>query len=224
VNSNEKSYHLQNRGRAVKKPIFRDEDLASGPEDAPLVLHLTRAQIEDLMKVFQDWYESAPTAFARRVRGRYWMAFLCLRFTGARIGEILRINDITDIDYPHGEILIAVDTDARRPRAIPVPPYVTAILSEYLEEFPAMRGKVFALDQGNFRREFYRRAEEAEIPRELSHPHILRHTRAIEMVRAGVPLTVVQTILGHTVSSTTVIYLQQSKTDPKTILAKMGLL
>jgi len=148
-----------------------------------------------------------------------------MRFTGARIGEILNINDITDIDFSLGEIRISLGRDARRPRAVPVPSSLTAILSEYLEEFPVMRGKVFALDQGNFRREFYRRAEEAEIPRELSHPHILRHTRAIEMVRAGVPLTLVQTILGHSVSSTTVIYLQKhSRVDHKTILEKMGLL
>ena len=105
-----------------------------------------------------------------------------------------------------------------------MPLSVTATLSEYLVEFPAMRGKVFALDQGNFRREFYRRAEEAEIPRELSHPHILRHTRAIEMVQAGVPITAVQTILGHTMSSTTVIYLQRSGADLRTILSRMGLL
>jgi integrase len=213
----------------VKKPFPWGDDIASGPDDdmpenTTLVLHLKQAQIESLMKVFQDWYESAPTVFARRVRGRYWMAFLCMRFTGARIGEILKINDITDVDFSHGEIRISLGREARSPRAIPVPPSVTEILTEYLGEFPGMRGKVFALDQGNFRREFYRRAEEAEIPRELSHPHILRHTRAIEMVQAGVPLTVVQTILGHTVSSTTVIYLQRSKADPKTILSKMGLL
>ena len=208
----------------MKKSLPNADGTKSGPEDAPLVLHLTRSQIENLMKVFRDWFESSPTMFARRVRGRYWMAFLCMRFTGARIGEILRIDDTTDVDFSHGEIRIRLGLEARSPRAIPVPPSVTAVLAGYLEEFPAMRGKVFALDQGNFRREFYRRAEEAEIPRELSHPHILRHTRAIEMVQAGVPLTVVQTILGHTVSSTTVIYLQQSRADPKTILARMGLL
>lgn len=208
----------------MKKPVFRDKHIESTPEDPPLVLHLTPSQVENLMKVFQDWYESAPSTFARRVRGRYWMAFLLMRFTGARIGEILRINDITDIDFSHGEIVISLSGETRRPRVIPVPLSVAAVFSGYLEEFPAMRGKVFALDQGNFRREFYRRAEEAEIPRELSHPHILRHTRAIEMVQAGVPITVVQTILGHTVSSTTVIYLQQSRRDLRTILAEMGLL
>ena len=208
----------------MKQMFPRGGGTESGSPDGPLVLHLTGSQIESLTKVFQDWFESAPTVFARRVRGRYRMAFLCMRFTGARIGEILRINDITDVDFSQGEILISLGTEARRPRAIPVPPSLTAVLSGYLEEFPAMRGKVFALDQGNFRREFYRRAEEAEIPRELSHPHILRHTRAIEMVQAGVPLTIVQAILGHTVSSTTVIYLQRSRSDPKTILSKMGLL
>ncbi len=206
---------------------IRFEDEAPSPGSTPAVLYLTRDQIDHLTRVFRVWYDSAPSVFTRRVRGRYWMAFLLLRFTGARIGEILRVNDLTDVDLQHGKILITVEVGGKKsPRIVPVPPYVTSNLVEYIEDFPGMRGKVFALDQGNFRREFYRRAEEAEIPRALSHPHILRHTRAIEMIRAGVPLTVVQTILGHTVSSTTVIYLEQVTVtgDPKSILEDMGLI
>lgn len=207
----------------MRRTRLKDEAPSSGA--TPAVLYLTRPQVDELTQVFRAWYDSAPTVFTRRVRGRYWIAFLCLRFTGARIGEILKINDVTDVDFKHGEILITVEIGNRKsPRAVPVPSYVTSSLIEYIDEFPNMRGRVFALDQGNFRREFYRRAEEAEIPRELSHPHILRHTRAIEMIRAGVPLTVVQTILGHTVSSTTVIYLEQVTTDPKSILETMGLI
>ena len=87
-----------------------------------------------------------------------------------------------------------------------------------------MRGKVFALDQGNFRREFYRRAEEADIPRPLSHPHILRHTRAVELLQAGVPLNAVQDLLGHVLTSTTVIYLQRSEVTVRKILQDKGLL
>ena len=37
-------------------------------------------------------------------------------------------------------------------------------------------------------------AEEAGIPKELGQPHILRHTRAIELLRAGVPVSIVQNI------------------------------
>jgi len=192
--------------------------------DSDALLSLTHPQVEELMRVFRDWYDSAPSAFARRVRGRYWIAFLCMRYTGARIGEVLKINDITDIDFTRAEILIQIGAQGRRPRRVPLPRQVLFSIAEYLEQFPAMRGKIFTLDQGNFRREFYRRAEEAEIPRKLSHPHILRHTRAMEMVRAGVPLSLIQSILGHTVSSTVLLYLERYTSDPKEILEDRGLL
>ena len=87
-----------------------------------------------------------------------------------------------------------------------------------------MKGRVFTLDQGNFRRKFYRRAEEANIPRELSHPHILRHSRAVELLQAGVPLITVQQLLGHTLSSTTAVYLQCPGIAAKKILNEKGLL
>ena len=48
------------------------------------------------------------------------------------------------------------------------------------------------------------------IPKELAHPHILRHTRAIELLRAGVPVTVVQDLLGHSALTTTAVYLRIS--------------
>jgi len=188
------------------------------------MLSLTRQQVEELTRVFRDWYDSAPSAYARRVRGRYWIAFLCMRYTGARIGEVLNIDDAADIDFSGEEMAIRFEARKRRSRKVPVPRQFMLSLVEYLDEFPAMRGRIFTLDQGNFRREFYRRAEEAEIPRELSHPHILRHTRAMEMVRAGVPLSLIQAMLGHAASTTVLLYLERSTADPKEILEDLGLL
>jgi site-specific recombinase XerD len=57
-----------------------------------------------------------------------------------------------------------------------------------------------------------------------SHPHVLRHTRAMEMVRAGVPLTIVQQILGHANLNTTAVYLQFSGQEAKAILKERGLI
>jgi integrase len=209
----------------VKRIFFPEDSDWPGPDDVPSVHHLSRMQVERLLEAYKDWFDSAPSLFTRKVRGRYWLSFLCLRFTGARIGEVLKLNDLTDIDFDRHEILITVDVGERKaPRAIPVPPGVIMSLAEYLEEFPEVRGKVFALDQGNFRREFYRRAEEAELPRQLSHPHILRHTRAIELVQAGVPLVTVQFLLGHALSSTTVIYLERPRLTLRSILEDKGLL
>lgn len=188
---------------------------------------LDNLQLDKLMESFEAWYRCAPTPFLRRVRGRYWLSFLMLRYTGARVGEILRVDDSADIDFERQEIYISNrphESPKRLRRSIPVPSQLITLVQEYLSEFPIMRGRVFALDQGNFRREFYRRAEEANIPRELSHPHILRHTRALEMVRAGVPLGTIQGLLGHLAPLSTFAYFQVSETSARKILKEKGLL
>ncbi|WP_456324098.1 tyrosine-type recombinase/integrase, partial [Desulfonauticus submarinus] len=61
-------------------------------------------------------------------------------------------------------------------------------------------------------------------PRKLAHPHILRHTRAIELLRNGVPVTIVQDILGHSALTTTAIYLRISGQEAKGILKEKGLI
>jgi len=206
---------------------FSEADHGTAPGCASPVDHLSRSQLHRLMDAFRCWNESAPTPYVRKVRGRYWLAFLMLRFTGARIGEILSVDDSTHIDFTQNEIRIVARTrsSGRNPaRIIPVPPEVISGVSRYRSEFPRMRGRVFTLDPGNFRREFYRRAEDAYLPRELSHPHILRHSRAVELLQAGVPLITVQQLLGHTLSSTTAIYLQCPGVAAKKILDEKGLL
>jgi integrase len=47
---------------------------------------------------------------------------------------------------------------------------------------------------------------------------VLQHTRALEMICAGVLLTIVQQILGHAYLNTTSIYLQFSGQEAKSIL------
>ncbi len=201
----------------------------SASRSSTRVEHLNQHQVQRLSKVFELWYLKAPSNFTRRVRGRYWLSYLLLRYTGARIGEVFRLNDLTDIDLDRNEVrILPLESRAVRGtgRTIPVPVMVIAQIADYWTEFPDMRGKVFALDQGNFRREFYHRAEEAEIPRDLSHPHVLRHTRVIEMLRAGVPLTAVQDLMGHVMSRTTALYLQKTgiENTVRTILEDRGLL
>lgn len=205
-------------GENLSKPLEKD--------GRPFPHHLTEAQMKRLMEAFRSWRESAGKAHTQRVRGRYWLTFILLRFTGARIGEVLKVRDDKDIDLARGEVRIAPSptSPGKSLRTIPLPPEALEDLAHYLKAFPHMKGKVFALDQGNFRREFYQRAQEARIPRELSHPHILRHTRAMELLDAEVPLTVVRDILGHSLTSTTAVYLRRKEMTIRSILRDKGLL
>ena len=90
--------------------------------------------------------------------------------------------------------------------------------------FEKKMSNLFAVYRNNFYIIFQERCQEAGIPRELAHPHILRHTRAIELLRAGVPVTIVQDLFGHSALTTTAIYLKISGQDAKGILKGKGLI
>ena len=87
-----------------------------------------------------------------------------------------------------------------------------------------MKESLFRLKRTFFYRVFREHCEEAGIHKELSHPHILRHTRAIELLRAGVPVTVVQDLLGHSALTTTAVYLRISNAEAKRILRDRGVI
>ena len=191
--------------------------------------YLLPVQLEALTQAFRSWYDMDVKKAQKANRGRYWLTFLLLRYTGARIGEVLLIDDTIDIDFRNAEIrLVTLKRRNKKKknttRIVPVPEKVISEIATYLAEYPNMRGKAFKLQQSNFRRKFYELAEEAGIPRKLAHPHILRHTRAIELLRNGVPVTIVQDILGHSALTTTAIYLRISGQEAKGILKEKGLI
>ncbi len=203
---------------------------------------LTDDQINALTKAFQDWYDDKSINNYRRFfRGRYWLVFLLLRYTGARLSEVLNLN-LNDIDFRNAEIKL-ITLKRHNPkkknqyRIVPVPANVIAEISNFImfaqkqakksfkkQDFEKYMENLFALKPNNFYIVFRERCEEVGIPKDLAHPHILRHTRAIDLLRAGVPVTIVQDLLGHSALTTTAIYLKISGQEAKGILREKGLI
>lgn len=190
------------------------------------IQYLNEEELNNLTAVWQVYYYEAGKKAKKPNRGRYFFTFLVLRYTGARLGEVLSIDDEKDIDWRNGEIKIKTlkSRKKRAERIVPVPHIVLQELARYLMEYPEMKGKVFKLDQGNFRRVFYELSRKAGIPGEKAHPHVLRHTRAMEMIKAGIPLTIIQNILGHASLNSTAVYLRFSNQESKMLLREKGLL
>ena len=191
--------------------------------------YLPESQLNNLIATFQSWYDDKSISDTkRRIRGRYWLIFLTLRFTGARISEVINIKH-EDIDFRNAEIRL-ITLKRHNPkkkgqyRIVPVPSNLTSEIANYIVEYPNMRDKVFKVDRSNFNKVFKELCLKAGIPKELAHPHILRHTRAIELLRAGVPVTIVQDLLGHSALTTTAIYLKISGQEAKGILRERGLI
>ena len=191
--------------------------------------YLSESQINRLTSTFQSWFDQKDISEAkRRIRGRYWLVFLVLRYTGARISEVISIKH-EDIDFRNAEIRL-ITLKKHNPkkkgtyRIIPVPGNVTAEAANYLAQYPYMKDKMFSVNRSNFYKVFQERCIESNIPKDLAHPHILRHTRAIELLRAGVPVTIVQDLLGHSALTTTAVYLKMSGQEAKGIMKEKGLI
>jgi len=203
------------------------DDLVPLPQGG--IKYLSPQELDALTGSFQHWLDATTGPRRRKARLRYWLTFLTLRYTGARLGEVLQIDDSVDVDFREAEIRI-LNLKRHNPRhkgqkrQVPVPAELIAEIAKAWAEYPELRGKLFKLDASNFRKCFLARCREAGIPRELSHPHVLRHTRAIELLRAGVPVTVVQQLLGHAFLSTTAVYLRLSGQEVKQVLREKGLI
>ena len=159
------------------------------------VKYLSQAQLETLASAFRTWLEAARDERSRQSRTRLWLLFLLLRYTGMRLGEALVLDDRLDIDLVRGVVKIGGDS----PREVPLPDEVMDALKIFFEAPMSLelRGQVFHMDQGYVRRIFSERGKGTGIPRELLNPRVLRHSRAVELLRGGVPVVVVDAMLGH---------------------------
>ncbi|BFR47324.1 TOBE domain-containing protein [Nitratidesulfovibrio sp. HK-II] len=180
------------------------------------VKHLTSEQLDELTATFHAWFGAASTPVQRRSRGRLWVAFLMMRHGALRLGEVLALDDGTDLD-PLRQLVIVRGHGGRE---IQLPEPVMREVRRVLDDpmLFGLRGRVFRLDQGYVRRKFYERAAECSIPKEYLNPRVIRHSRAVELLRGGVPLKIVQGILGHQSMNQTANYLRFSDDEVRRIV------
>ncbi len=193
------------------------------------ILYLLPEELSRLTSVFQEFYDKSRGEKEAARRARHWAVYLLLRFTGARVSEVLSVDDTRDMDWRESEVRI-LNLKRHNPgkrnqyRQVPIPASVCAELSRLLVVHPELKGKLFRMDRTTFFRMFRKLSEKAGLPPEKRHPHVLRHSRAVELLRAGVPVTAVQQLLGHAALTTTAVYLRLSGQEVKQVLKDRGVL
>jgi molybdate transport system regulatory protein len=156
---------------------------------------------------FRSWRDEARDDRTRISRHRVWLVFLLLRWSGARLGEVLALDDMGDLDLERGMVRFGGEGDAQE-REVALPSF---LLKELGKSFASpglqdLRGEIFRLDQGFVRRKFSEQETRSGLQRELLNPRVLRHSRAVELLRMGVPLKAVQAVLGHSTPLMTSVY------------------
>lgn len=140
--------------------------------------------------------------------GRDQMLLKCLYYLGLRNSEAQNLL-IDDIDVINKTVKV-VQGKGKKDRYVPIPGAFGEELRGFIAE---KKGQLFGgrskgkLSDRHIRRivKFY--AEKAGIRKsEEIHPHTLRHSYAIHLQNSGVPLNVIQNILGHARLETTTIY------------------
>lgn len=145
--------------------------------------------------------EVAMMITASRGDKRDNMVIRCLYFFGLTNSELqnLRARDINLVK----RILKVKD------RELPIPQDFLKDLGEWIQGKDIVftgrsRGK---LSDRHIRRIIKSRAKEANVRKyEEIHPHTLRHSFATHLQNSGVPLNIIQNMLGHERAETTAIY------------------
>lgn len=206
----------------IKDIIAKTNHLPLGLKEGP-IYHLTEDELNRLTFEFFKWYEERPN----HLRARYLLLFLFLRYTGARISEVIAIDETRDIDFKRSEVRLQSLKKTKNKEVYRIVPVPDKLIAEYLrltKIYPKIEKKALKVKRNNFFKVFKTLCLKANIPKELAHPHILRHTRAIELIRNGIPITAVKNLLGHSNLNTTAVYLQYSATEIKDMLKIKGLI
>ena len=181
--------------------------------DQPAVEHLNVDQTRKLLAM--------PNRSTRNGR-RDATLLAALYDTAARVQELadLTVRDLC-LDRP---AMAALTGKGRKTRHVPLDANTTALLASYLKEqqldspdhddhpvfFNQHRVKLSRGGIAWILRKYQDRAADPALASARLSPHILRHSRAMHLYDAGVPLPYIRDILGHVDLSTTEIYARAS--------------
>jgi len=158
---------------------------------------------------------------AKGMRNR--MIMILLYDAGVRVQELVDLK-VSDLQLQAKDPFIIVTGKGSKTRSIPLMDKTVAHLKEYLRRFhsrlddriaePLLYStrsgaphKLSTDAVGVMLKNYARSARKTcdEIPERI-HPHLFRHTRAMDLYRAGMPLSYVAEFLGHVSLNTTTIY------------------
>jgi molybdate transport system regulatory protein len=159
-----------------------------------------RISPRELLAVETWLWERASSARGpreRRPRLRMWLIFMLLRYAALRLVEIFALMP-SHLDLQDGVIHVP-GVGSTPGREVPLPLTISRRLRRVLEDptlFPGSR-ELMRCDASYVRRCLQQCGAACGLPRGLLSARSLRHSRALELGRQGLPLPVVDIFLGR---------------------------
>ncbi len=171
-------------------------------------------RLQDLEQSFRRWVQSSRRPDHRYSRNRILMIFLLIRYTGARLNEVLHLDPEKDFDLDNNTVRFCRERGEQDAscREVQIPEAISADIRTITgdPDFGRRGTDLFRIDPAHIRRKFYEQAAAAGIPQALGAPESIRKSRAVELMQSSVPLPVVQKILGHSTPNLAASYVEFS--------------
>jgi molybdate transport system regulatory protein len=169
--------------------------------------YLDPTQLANLEQGFRSWAEAPPRSDVRASRKRILMIFLLIRYTGARLNEVLTLDLSKHIDVSQGVVRYgnAEAANGASQREVEISSELMSEIQRTLADsvLATNAGSLLMVDEAHVRRKFYERAAACGFAKDLGSPNAIRRARAVELMQSNMPLPVVQRILGHSTPNLT---------------------
>ena len=199
---------------------------------------VTRNRVEYMSETALKTLLEQPDAHTRYgLRDRFFM--ILLYDTAARIQEILDLK-LKDIHLNDQTPCIYLTGKGNKTRAVPLMDKTIAHLHEYMNIFhpdsdlkndqylfytqvKGLKGKMSDDNVSYFLKRYAGSAYQvcSEVPLRM-HAHLFRHTRAMHLYQAGIPLSYIKDFLGHVSVNTTDIYASTDTSMMRAALEKIN--
>src|SRR5271169_4568995 len=206
-------------GTSSMSPGVRHSRIVSAPDDRQ---YLDSGGLNRLEQSFRKWVEVTSRPDVRLSRRRILLIFLLIRYTGAKLNEVLALDPFRDIDNYRQSVFFrnAESSTGQKVREVLISEALSAELRSMFadREFKKNVKDCFAVDPGFIRRKFYERAQACGFSKQMGGPEMIRKSRAVELMQGNMPLPAVQMLLGHSTPNLTSSYVSFSENEIRQVM------
>jgi len=142
--------------------------------------------------------------------------------TGARVSELLMITS-KDVNF-HGSVVKIPTLKRKRPhlRVIPVKSVLLGEIAKYIATTkPEDYSSLFKINRTRVYQIVQKACKDADLYDDRSHPHTFRHSFAVQCVLSGMPVLVLNELLGHVNVENTLVYTKVLASDSRGFYEKV---
>ena len=204
-----KAFSASASGRSLATPVDHGRIVSVSDRENCL----DTLALERLEKSFRKWAQTPRRADVRLSRQRILIIFLLIRYTGAKLNEVLALDPFEDLDPEHLSVVFKAGGDPGRRVRISESLFreIQAALAD--PEFKKTLKNRLHVDPGFVRRKFYLQAEACGFAKQMGGPEMIRRARAVELMRGNMPLPAVQMMLGHSTPNLTAAHVSFSRNE-----------